>query len=173
MKSPVLGKAALCLLLLAIRTSPTLKAQVTAKQGAQDPTEFSGSMVLDAPFPPAVPGTKKNEWFTTADYGRMRLYHCDRISIVLFQFKVGAERSGKVPVSLRVWLSNPEGNHDKSVELLLEAHNGEQKVAEARRSIKVEENDVVKREIELPVSAADLKSDPVTQLRITVRPKNI
>jgi len=68
---------------------------------------------------------------------------------------------------------NPEGNHDKNVDLLLEVVNGDQKVMEARRTIRVEESDMVGREIGLPIPVESLKADPPTQLRITVRTKDV
>ena len=167
--SKSLAAWAVCTVL--IRAS--LDAQISAKQGEKDPTEFSGSMVLEAPFPPALPGNKVGEWYTTADYSRMRLYRCDRVYIAQFQFKVEAEKKGTLPVTARVMFHNPEGNHDKNVELLLEVVNGDQKVMEARRTIRVEESDMVGREIGLPVPAASLKAEPTTQLRITVRTKDV
>ncbi len=168
------SRIVLCLLVSAVLCAePALTAQVTAKQGTQDPTEFTGSMILEAPFPPPVPAGKTGQWFSAPDYSRMRLYRCDRIYITFFQFKIGAEKNGVLPISARIWLANPDGNHDKNVELILEVLHGDQKVTEARRSIKVEESDVAKREIDLPVKAADLKADPSTLLRITVRTKDI
>ncbi len=162
-----------CLIVLALSDQTRADAQVTAKQGEKDPTEFSGSMVLEAPFPPALPGNKVGAWYTTPDFSRMRLYRCDRVIITLFQFKVESPQKGTVPIKTRVWLYNPDGNHDKNVELILEVLNGEQKVTEGRRSIKVEESDIAKREIDLPVPASSLVTDPPTQLKITIRTKDV
>ncbi len=130
-------------------------------------------MILQAPFPPALPGSKVGDWYTTPDFTRMRLYRCDRVIITLFQFKVGSAQKGTIPIKARVWLHNPNGNHDKNVDLVLEVMNGEQKVTEARRSIKVEESDVVKRDIDLPLPAGSLVADPPTQLKITLRTRDV
>jgi hypothetical protein len=78
-----------------------------------------------------------------------------------------------LPVTVRIWLHNPDGNHDKNVELTLEVLNGENKIAEARRSIKDEESDIARSEIRLPVPEAELKADPPTKLRITMKTKDI
>ena len=53
----------------------------------------------------------------------------------LVPIQVETSQKGTVPIKTRVWLYNPNGNHDKNVELILEALNGEQKVTEARRSM--------------------------------------
>jgi len=72
-----------------------------------------------------------------------------------------------------VWQEGVAFQSSKNVELLLEVLNGDQKVMEARRTIRVEESDMVGREIGLPVPAASLKAEPTTQLRITVRTKDV
>jgi len=167
-------RVAACVLAGTTLRPQTVEAQVTAKQGSPDPTDFEGSMVLEAPFPPAIPGNKVGDWYTTADFTRMRLYRCDRIYIALFQFKVDpTTRDGLVPITLRIWLANPEGNHDKSVQVVLQAYNGDEKIAEASRVVKDEESDLAKRDIQFPMKTTDLKSTPPTKLRITIRTKDI
>lgn len=91
----------------------------------------------------------------------------------LVPIQVETSQKGTVPIKTRVWLYNPNGNHDKNVELILEVLNGEQKVTEARRSIKVEESDTAKGDIDLPVPAGSLVADPPTQLKITLRTKDV
>lgn len=149
-------------------------SQVTAQQGPRDPNEFHGSMILEAPFPPANPAARLNDWSTTPDYSKLRLYQCDGVRITGFQFRVKKPtKDGKVPVGMRIWLFSPDQNHDKMVELTLEIHNGDKVVGTVKRSVKVEEARQVKRDLDVLLPSTDLIAEPITQLRITVQTKDV
>ena len=159
---------------LALICAPLL-AQVTVKQGERDPNEFHDSMILELPFIPADPNLQKvTDWYSNADYVSLRKYQCDRIRItnVLFRVK-GAPKNGQMTVELRFYLQSPDQNHDKKVDLTLEVHNGDAGAATVKRSIKVEEGDNLQKDIELLVPLSGLRTDPMTQLRITVHTKDV
>jgi hypothetical protein len=165
---------AILTVLLACKSTP---AQVTGKQGEPDSVEFHDSMVLEVPFPPARPELtdKLRAWYTDGtDANQLRKYQCDRIRVFLVQCRVKS-RSGKetVDVEMRVLLQNPDGNHDKQVNLTVEVHNGDTVIATVKRLIKVEENRTETAEFELRVPVSGLIATPVTQLRITLHTKNI
>jgi hypothetical protein len=166
-----LGLALLAFLLGSI---PAL-AQVSAKQGERDPNEFHDSMILELPFLPADPNLRtQKDWYNTPDYASLRKYQCDRIRIAnLLLRSQGPAKDGKLKIEVRFYLQSPDQNHDKTVDLLLEVHNDDAVIATAKRSIKVEEGDNLTRDIELVVPESNLKSDPKTQLRITVHTKDV
>ena len=155
--------------------SATILAQATVKQGERDPNEFHDSMVIELPFVVADPNLQKvTDWASNPDYVSLRKFQCDRIRItnVLFHVK-GAPKNGKLKVELRFYFQSPDQNHDKKVDLNLEVHNGDAVIATVKKSIKVEEGDNLQKDVELLVPLSDLKTDPMTQLRITVHTKDV
>jgi hypothetical protein len=152
----------------------SVSAQITGKQGPTDPNEFHGSMILEAPFLPADPNLRINDWFSSKEYAQLKVYQCDRIRITLFEFRVKKpDKNGRLPITMRVWFQSPDQNHDKMVNLTLEVHNGDTVVGTVKQSIKVEEGDHIHRELRVLLSPDDLILDPITQLRITVTTRDV
>jgi len=145
----------------------------TARQGDQksDPTEFHSPMVVEAPFIAADPGVwnlKKDSSVTSPEYGRLRRFHCDGVSIVGLQLVSSKDIPGdKIETEAHFSILNP--GHDKFVKLLLELFNGDEKVAESSLGpFKVKEGALVQHSTKITPSKKDLKTDPMTTLRITM-----
>ena len=176
-RSRTLGSREALAILAVLLACQSTTAQVTGKQGEPDSVEFHDSMVLEIPFPPARPELidKLTAWYTDGtDANQLRRYQCDRIRLFLVQCRVKKPRkTDMIGVEMRVLLQNPDGNHDKQVNLTVEVHNGEAVIATVKRSIKVEENRIETTQFEFPVPVSGLLSNPVTQMRITLHTRNI
>lgn len=159
---------------LAVSCVPIL-AQVTARQGERDPNAFFDSMIIEGPFPPAIPDARaKKDWFSTADYEGLWKYQCDRLRVTEVEFRLDkVTKDGKLPVKIRISLSSPDQNHDKAVDVLFEIHNGDSIVGSEKTSFKVKEGGRVEADVRTLLLLSDLKVNPTTQLRITLHTKDV
>jgi hypothetical protein len=67
-------------------------------------------MILEVPFLPADPKLRQDDWFTSPDYQRLRLYSCDRIRITGFEFRMRKPKTkdgAAIPVQMRIRLFSP------------------------------------------------------------------
>lgn len=155
--------------------SRSISAQVTARQGEQDPYAFKGSMIVELPFEPADPVHQQRmaNWYSPLDSIELRKYQCDRIRVWSLMYRVKkSPKNQTLPVLVRFVFTNPDQNHDKLVELVLEIHDGDAVLGVARTSAKVEEDGVATKDVALTFGGP-LKTDPLPQMRITIRTRDI
>ncbi|MBI3450252.1 MAG: hypothetical protein HY049_15225 [Acidobacteria bacterium] len=165
---------------------------VQAHQGAVEATEFRSPMVIDTIFVAAdrsrwLSKGSSFDWFSADEYRVLGKYRCDGLSIRANDYaNAGAWDSGlyfrprELPdgmVEVEVWVSvlNPRKNHDKSVTVTLEVRNGDEVVTTATIGPwKVEDKGREKvRKGSLTVPSSQLKTDPMTSLRITLTARDI
>lgn len=162
------------ILVLLINVFPLVSFAQTAKQGdaKSDPTEFHSPMILEAPFIAAHPnlwsGVKnKNSQMTSEELGQLRRFHCDGLSITNVMLHADEVPKNRVDTIVEISVRNP--GHDKFVKLLLQLFNGENKVGEVSIGpFKDKEGATVTQRATLAAAKADLKTDPLTTLRITM-----
>jgi hypothetical protein len=124
-----------------------------------------------------APGT----WFSTEEYRQLGRFGCDGVYLRSgfsekkgtwkpgLEMSVMEEEGGQLKVKVRATADNPDGNKDRKVEILFEAMNGDKVVAFGSHASKVEEGDEKGVGVTLTLPAADLKANPMTKLRLTVK----
>jgi len=152
--------------------STTVPAQ-TARQGTEkaDPTEFHSPMVLEVEFLAAKPSlwqaADSDTWVQGAEYGNLSKYHCDGVAIRSLQLSPTKIPGDRVETRIRVSVMNT--GHDKQVKLLFELFNGDIRVADGVLGpFKDKEGATVNALGSIAALRADLSTDPITTLRITM-----
>lgn len=144
----------------------------TARQGDQksDPTEFHSPMVVEAPFIAANPvfwNRKTDSSVTSRELVGLRRFHCDGVSIVGVLLQPKEVSGDRILTVADLSISNP--GHDKFVKLFLELLNGDEKIGEASIGpFKVKEGGTIRQSARLVALKANLKTDPMTTLRVTM-----
>lgn len=145
--------------------------QGESKTGPEGFQEFHTPMILEVPLPVAsLPATtvKKGAWLTTPEFGGLRKYRCDKISIVSLEMNQREPAAGKVEINTRVRLLNPDQNHDKKVTLLFQVVNGDEVSGSyGFQAVKVKEGAMVTKTLKTTLPSSALVQDQ-TKLRITM-----
>jgi hypothetical protein len=148
------------LVLLPILASAPANAQ-TARQGdttvgSEGYREFRSPMVLEIAYP--------------VEMGRLRLFRCDKISIISLGFTQRRLPSAREEINTKVKLFNPDQSHDKKVTLLFEFLNGDAVAGSFElQAVKVKEDAMVTKTVKTVVPDSALVIEPETRVRITMR----
>jgi hypothetical protein len=161
-----------------------------ASQGAasNEKTAFASPMVLETVFAAAdrslwdpAKGHVAGAWFSTEDYRGLGRFACDGVYLRSdfkpkqgtwvpgLEMSVREGTDGQVQVKVRVTADNPKNNGDRKVTVLFEVMNGEKVIASASDSRGIEEGDAKDITVNFTLPAADLITDPMTKLRLTVK----
>jgi len=147
----------------------------TAHQGSKAPSDqlnyedFKSPMVLDTVFLPTDRSLWTKEWFTTAEYQKLRRFRCELISIVGLEMSAKEIGTNKFELKVRVNLFNPDGGHDKRVRLLFEVLDGDKVAAQfSMPETKVKEAAVVSKTFPTQLPTALLTTEPPATLRLTI-----
>lgn len=180
----------LAAMLLMVSSIPDGAAQ-TVKQGAGSPAEqtsFNSPMVLETEFAAAnrslwepSQGHEPGAWFSTEEYHALGRFSCDGVYLRKdFNGKHGTWKSGlemavlpaeggNLTVKVRAAADNPDDNHDRKVDILIEVVNGDKVIATASPSKVIEEGNSKYFTTNFSLPAALLRSAPATKLRMTVK----
>jgi hypothetical protein len=180
---------ALSLMFLAL---PPLGAQTATQGGVAQAslgkTAFTSPMILETEFAAAdkmlwgpPKGRLPGDWFTTDEYHDLGRFSCEGVYLRRHfnkkkgTWEPGLEMSvrdlggGMIKVKVRAYADNPDDNKDRKVSILFELFNGNKLLASASDSSGVEEDDTQDLSVGFTLPAADLVTDPMTKLRMTVQ----
>jgi hypothetical protein len=155
--------------LVTIALASVADAQVSARQGEQDRTQFESPMILDLP----LTVTDKTIWgkglVRSKNETALRKYSCDGVSFVDFATSAKRQRDGNVKITFDFMLATESGM-DKLASVKIAIVDGEREVARGTRAdIDAEEGKHTGGQIVIVVREATLTADPARTLRITLK----
>jgi hypothetical protein len=178
-------------LFLMIVAIPYATPQIV-KQGetpaATDKTIYTSPMILETVFAAAdrslwdpSKGHLPGFWFSAEEYGALGKFSCDGVYLRHrynreqktwepgLAMSVLEAEGGTLLVQVRAMVDNPKKNHDRKVEIVFEALNGDTLIGSSTVKRGIEEGDEKPLLAHFSLPAADLTADPMTRLRLTVR----
>jgi len=185
-KSAHMVLAALCLSAISVPIS--LGEPVVAQQASVEKTSYESPMTLETVFAAADPslwdpsqGHEPGAWFSVEDYKDLGRYSCDG---VFLRHKYNRRQEtwqpglamsvtqvpyGKLKISVRAVVDNPDDNRDRLVEALFEVIQNGKIIASRTVKKSVEEGNEKTLTAPFDLAASDLTRDPMTKLRVTLK----
>ena len=185
-KSAHMVLAAVCLSAISIPIS--LGEPVVAQQASVEKTSYESPMSLETVFAAADPslwdpsqGHQPGAWFSVEDYKDLGRYSCDGVFLRHkynrrqetwqpgLAMSVTQAPYGKLKISVRAVVDNPDDNRDRLVEAQFEVIQSGKVIASRTVKKSIEEGNEKTLTAPFDLTASDLTRDPMTKLRVTLK----
>ena len=166
----------------------SLAEPVIAQQASVEKTSYESPMTLETVFAAADPslwdpsqGHQPGAWFSVEDYKDLGRYSCDGVFLRHkynrrqetwqpgLALSVTQTPYGKLKVSVRAVVDNPDDNRDRLVEARFEVIQNGKVIASRTVKKSVEEGNEKTLTAPFDLAASDLTRDPMTKLRVTLK----